>query len=177
MEKGKIIIVSGWRMIGKTTFCKSVIDQARDKGFSVCGLLSLARFNDGKKVGIDVQDLSTQEIFPLAEFNQGQESSIKTRAWVFDQERVSWGNQVLKNISPCDLLVIDELGPIEFYRQKGWTAGFDALDTHCYKLALVVIRPELIDEAKQKWPDTDIIQINSIDEIPERTEVLLNSYL
>jgi nucleoside-triphosphatase THEP1 len=29
---------------------------------------------------------------------------------------------MLKSATPCDLLVVDELGPLEFERREGWPA-------------------------------------------------------
>jgi nucleoside-triphosphatase THEP1 len=44
-----------------------------------------------------------------------------------------------------DVLVIDELGPLEFDLQTGWTASFEVLRRKRYRLALIVIRPECLD--------------------------------
>ena len=173
MYLGKIILVTGWRMAGKTTFCKEVIRSARQKGLQVRGLLSSARFEDNIKVGIDVEDLASQDKRILAEFNQGQKSDITTKSWVFDINNMVWGNNILKNINTCDFFVIDELGPLEFCRNQGWTAGFDVLDARNYQLALVVIRPELIEEAKIKWPDAPVIQIESVSEVKS----LMNNFI
>lgn len=43
------------------------------------------------------------------------------------------------------MLLIDELGPLEFNRQTSWVASFEILKRKNYKLALVVIRPEYLD--------------------------------
>ena len=175
-EANSIIIVSGWRMVGKTTFCNEVIQAARQKGLKVCGLLSFARFKDGKKVGIDIQDVFTEENYPLAVVNQGQFAEVKTDAWVFDADRVAWGNNLLETIVSCDILVIDELGPLEFFQQQGFVAGFKALKRDNFRLALVVIRPELLNEAKERWPDAQVMEINSIN-ISSHVEEAVRQYI
>ena len=175
-ETNSILIVSGWRMVGKTTFCNEVIQAARRKGLKVCGLLSFACFMDGKKVGIDIQDVFTEKKYPLAVINQGQFSEVKTDAWVFDADRVAWGNNLLESIVSCDILVIDELGPLEFFQQQGFVAGFEALKQDNFRLALVVIRPELLKEAKEMWPDAQVLEINGLD-ITSHVEEVVMQYI
>ena len=48
--------------------------------------------------------------------------------------------------------MIDELGPLEFRGEGGFLAGFQAIAAQQYRLALVVVRPELIDIARERWP-------------------------
>ena len=127
-------------------------------------------------MGIDIQDVFTEENYPLAVINQGQFAEVKTDAWVFDAERVKWGNELLEDIVSCDVLVIDELGPLEFFQQQGFVSGFEALKRDNFKLALVVIRPELLDEAKRRWPDAEVLEVNNID-ISSRTEAVVKQYI
>ena len=42
-----------------------------------------------------------------------------------------------------DLLIIDELGPLELIHQTGWQAARDVLRSKDYSLGLVVVREEL----------------------------------
>ncbi len=51
---------------------------------------------------------------------------------------------MLESATPCDLLIVDELGPLEFERNEGWPAGLAAIDSAAYKVGVVVIRPELL---------------------------------
>jgi hypothetical protein len=71
--------------------------------------------------------------------------NLKLGQWLFDPTVVDWGNQVLQSRQPCDLFIIDELGPLEFFRGEGWISAFDALRQVRYRLGVVVIRPECID--------------------------------
>ena len=54
---------------------------------------------------------------------------------------MDWGNQTLNTSTPCDVLVVDELGPLEFERGIGLQNGFTAIDSRNFDFALVVIRP------------------------------------
>ena len=59
---------------------------------------------------------------------------------------------MLEKLPPGELLLIDELGPLEFRGEGGFIAGFAAIDARHYRLAVVVVRPELLDAARQRWP-------------------------
>ncbi|HTX78151.1 MAG TPA: nucleoside-triphosphatase [Longilinea sp.] len=143
---GAILVVTGGREVGKTTFCRKVIGYYRGEGKSVSGLLSPARFENGKKTGILAVALETNEQRLLASQVEGEIDGVRQGCWTFDAEVVAWGNQQLEKIVETNLLVIDELGPLEFQRHLGWQAAFDCLKFGKFGLALVVIRPECLGD-------------------------------
>jgi nucleoside-triphosphatase THEP1 len=59
----------------------------------------------------------------------------------------------LTRTTPCDLLVVDEIGPLELERRGGWENAFDVLRGRDFALALVVVRPELVIKAQLRLPD------------------------
>ena len=89
-----------------------------------------------------------------------EQTDLKTRRWSFYPEIVDWGNQVLKNAVPCELLIVDELGPLEFERGEGWIAGLSAVDSGEYQIALVVIRPSLLKKAKKRWKISRVLDLS-----------------
>jgi nucleoside-triphosphatase THEP1 len=58
----------------------------------------------------------------------------------------------LARATPCHLLVVDELGPLEIEREEGLLKAFDVLRRGDFALALVVIRPELVVKAQLRLP-------------------------
>ncbi len=150
-------LVIGESGSGKTTFCQQVITFARQQGADVRGLLCPARFENGAKVGFDVLDLSSgaqrrlgwhRALTPQPAWTT---SAVSIGEWLLDGEALEWGNQVLRKSIPCDLLVIDEVGPLEFVAQQGWQAALQVLDSRAYRLALVTVRPSLRALARQRW--------------------------
>jgi nucleoside-triphosphatase len=85
---------------------------------------------------------------------------LHTPRWSFHAEAVAWGNAAFNAASPCDLLVVDELGPLEFERGEGWQAGLATIEAWDYRLGVVVIRPELLGVARQRWPQARVIEIS-----------------
>ncbi|MEE8357000.1 MAG: nucleoside-triphosphatase [Anaerolineales bacterium] len=151
MKPGEIIILTGKIQSGKTNFCLDLAQNAKDMGINLAGVLSPGVFHQDEKTGIDVVNLKSWERRRLAVLRGIGQIGIETRRWSFYPEIVDWGNQVLKNAVPCDLLIVDELGPLEFEREEGWIAGISAVDSGEYQTALVVIRPSFLKMANQRW--------------------------
>ena len=175
MQNPKLYIISGERKAGKTTFCRRVIDAARTAGWQVSGVLSPAVFCQGEKTGINLLDLKTGLEQQMARVRRPDEDTAFSLNWIFDPSQLKRGNEILKKAVPCDLLVIDELGPLELRHKQGWQAGIKILHEGHYRLALLVIRPELLDKALEYWPQAAVIQIRenennitALQEIQER---------
>jgi len=54
-------------------------------------------------------------------------------------------------------LIIDELGPLEFLRNKGLLAGLERLDRGEFQVACVVVRSSLLPKALQRWPEAHVV--------------------
>ena len=159
-SKGNLFILSGPREIGKTSFLISLLKQTSLLNLSTAGLISPAVFENGKKTAIDLLDLQSGITRRLAYRRKEKDEGVLTGHWTFDPEVLNWGNQVLGKSCPCDLLVVDELGPIELERGQGWQNGILALSSGNYKAAVAVIRPELIEKACQLWPQGRMLLIH-----------------
>jgi len=70
---------------------------------------------------------------------------------------MDWANQRLAEAETSDLLVIDELGPLEFFQEKGLLAGMERLDEGKYRVACVVVRSALLPNALQRWPNAIVV--------------------
>jgi nucleoside-triphosphatase len=157
------LIVTGERGAGKTAFCARLIELARAAGQQIAGVLSPAVFEHGEKIGIDVIDLRTNERRRLADRFDPAHHGPHTPRWSFHAEVLAWGDAAFSAASPCDLLGVDELGWLEFERGEGWPAGLaaiDARDARNYRWGVVVIRPELLGVARQRWPSARVIEIS-----------------
>lgn len=147
MSVPRLWLLTGARGAGKTTFCRSLAAHAHIRGWDAAGLLSPAVFEGGIKTGILVEAVRTCEIHPLASSKPHSSFDLQLGQWYFDRSILAWGNHVIESSPPCDLLILDELGPLELAHQVGWQAALNVLHRNGYKIALVVIRPELQDLA------------------------------
>ena len=160
MSSGKIIILTGDIQSGKTSLCQELAQKAKEEGIQLAGLLSPGVFHEGKKSGIDVINLNNWEQRHLAVLKEKDQTGLETQRWSFYPEIVQWGNQALENAVPCDLLIVDELGPLEFNRGEGWISGLATVDSGSFQSALVVIRPSLLKMAGQRWKIFQVIDLN-----------------
>ena len=125
----------------------------------IAGLLSPPVYVNGIKTAIEVEDLRSGERKILAVSRQGEISGIQTKRWSFDTEVLNWGNDRLAEATPCDLLVVDELGLLEFERGGGWQNGKTAIHSGKFQLAIVVIRPELIAKGRDTFENAQVMEI------------------
>lgn len=159
--KDGLTILTGGRGAGKTRTCQRWADQAIEKGWIVAGLLCPAVFEGGVKTAIDVVNLANGEQRRLASHTNRQTGFEVTDHWDFSPETMAWCSDVLGENKPCDFFIVDELGPLEFHRREGWVKAFDALQENFFRRAVVVIRPELLGEARSLWPDADIVDLKA----------------
>ena len=160
MRMGEIILLTGEFQSGKTNLCLDLYKLAQETNIRVGGVISPAVFEGDKKIAIDALDLKSGIRNRLAELRTSQQSDLETQRWSFFSDVVTWGNKMLEAAVPCDLLLIDELGPLEFQRGKGWLAGFSAIESGDYSTALIVIRPSLVVEAARRWKVSRTIDLD-----------------
>jgi len=166
MKPGKRLFLTGLPGSGKSSLCQQVIMQAKQLKIDCRGVLSPAVIENGEKVGIDLVDLSTGHRTRLADRNiHTTTSGPATTRWAFHQESIDLGNAILRDSIPCELLVIDELGPLEFERGEGWLDGLTAVDEGEYQSALLVIRPSLLTSAFARWRDAEQIEIHTPNQV------------
>lgn len=165
----RLYILTAPRGAGKTTFCRNLANQVLTIGWDVAGLLSPAIFEKEVKTGILAENVRTGESRCLASISQQSLEDIHFGMWYFDSQTLEWGNRILASSAPCDLLIIDEMGPLEFIYQKGWQSAFTILPLRKYRIALVVIRPELLEAARSAFQPTEVIDLTDRDELPAKT--------
>lgn len=143
-QNGLRVIVTGAIGAGKTTWCAGLIAYARAQGWSVAGVSSPGVFADGQKIAIDLLDLATGQRRRLANRRSTPDPASPTPNWAFAPDVLAWGDALLRGIDRADLLVIDELGPLELQHDQGWVAALPLLHRQAYRLACVVVRPSLL---------------------------------
>lgn len=159
-------LVTGERGTGKTTFCRALVQavRARPEQPDVAGVISPGVYEGGEQVGIDAEDLRTGRRRRLASLRAAGEPALSaaTKLWRFDSEALAWGNEVLRSATPCGLLVVDELGPLEFEEGRGWLAGLAAVDSGAFPAAVVVVRPRLLPDARRRWPEAEVVEVAGV---------------
>jgi len=140
----QVLLLTAPSGLGKTTACLRAVELAQARGLRVGGLLSLPVIQAGVKTAITLRDIRTGRERVLARENQDG-NGLQVGIWTFDPKSLAWGQQVLAWLKPCDLLVIDEIGPLELELGQGLTKALDVLRRGAYHLALVTVRPTLVE--------------------------------
>ena len=143
----RTVILTGERGVGKTTVCQKTVALAQARQYKCAGILTVS-CTDGARDVVDVRsgDLRRLTVEP------GTDQGVIQGRFCFDAETLTWGGDVLAQAAPCHLLVIDELGPLEVERGAGWQNVFDVLSENGFRLALAVVRPELLVRVQLRLP-------------------------
>ena len=142
----RVDLLTGPRGIGKSTICQKLVRDARQARLACAGLVTL-RASNGVR---EVLDVGTGITRGLTVAHGATGAIVVQGRFRFDPQTIAWGNEVLIQAPPGDLLIVDELGPLELRRGGGWQAAFDRLARRDFALALVVVRPELLDRAQER---------------------------
>lgn len=102
------IAVTGSPRIGKSTLVAKVVSRTK---LSVGGVLARDRRYKDRRTGFELLDLSTGMVGILADEAGDGPQLGKYRVHLDDLERI--GAQAVENALSCDLIVVDEIGPME----------------------------------------------------------------
>ena len=160
-ELGKIILITGERDVGKTILCSTLIEKLKFKGYSVAGIISPGLYNGDVKVGITALDIKSGEKVKLADYSPGWDIENPLRIWKMNSDAISWGNNVLNKSTPCDVLIIDEIGYLEFEKNSGWNKSFEILKQKGFKIAFIVVRIDLMKAALSHWEKAQTVKMEN----------------
>ncbi|HDQ34718.1 MAG TPA: DUF2478 domain-containing protein [Chloroflexi bacterium] len=147
MTHSRIVLVTGARQMGKSTLCQRVAETLRAAEVTVSGLLT-------RRTGphdLVVSEMHTGNIYPLTLPYQGA-GDPATPAFCMDPAAMARSAAALESAFPTQVFFLDELGPLELRRGAGWSNALPLLHTAQYKLAILVIRPELLDVLIARLP-------------------------
>jgi nucleoside-triphosphatase len=160
-----LVLLTGASGTGKTTWCTSLIKLARASGLNPAGIIAPAVFESGIKTGIDLLDIQSGERLRLATRRVPDRSPgapiRSTLYWRFNEDTLTWGNHLLESLPESDILILDELGPLEFLENQGLVNGLKLIDQQQHNLACVSMRPNLLATAQERWPWATILEIEA----------------
>ena len=156
------VLLTGERQVGKTTVCRQVAELARGLGYGPAGVLAPALLGeDGLPVAYHALMVSDGEQRLLAQAD-GDLSGVlslskggpRTGRYSFDADVFSWvvGRLRAAISQSCDLLIVDEIGPLELEQGKGLAPLLSDLSAGGMPL-LLVVRPELVEQLQRRLPE------------------------
>lgn len=80
-------------------------------------------------------------------------------------------NEHFATLKQYDYLIVDELGPLELERGEGLTNAVELLKSGEFEKALIVVRPHLVDKAKEIFKNSKI-EVFESDKLPKYDSLL-----
>jgi len=148
------VLLTGKRQAGKTTVCKQVAELARGLGYDPAGVLTPVLLDEGgfpaTRHALMVSD-GEQRLLALAD---GDLTGPRTLRYSFDADVLSWVIDGLRRaiLQGCDLLIVDEIGPLELEQGRGLAPLLSDLSTGRLPPLLLVVRPELTARLQERLP-------------------------
>jgi nucleoside-triphosphatase THEP1 len=176
----KIFIVTGDRASGKTSLLTALTGEFQQRQHKIGGILSPVVWMDSNRIGYDVINIQNGKRVPLCR-NEPDGTGIKIGEWIFRDDGIQFGQTALdpSSLIPCDLVIIDEVGPLEL-DNKVWATSIDRLIHSSTCPIILVVREHLIERVQDRWslvPEFvwKIEGGNSGELLKEIIEVLVNS--
>lgn len=176
LQNREVIIISGQKNKGKTTFVANLIKHLKDKNISVQGITALGVFEKNEKIGFNLQNIENEEQKHLCSVKNIGNTSIGR--FYFDEKTIQWGNTIIENIDCLQkgFVIVDEIGPLEL-KNKGWSESVEKLFLKDNIKIIWVVRKSLVKSVLRKFAisSAKIIDIekDSINEIVNN--LLLNN--
>jgi nucleoside-triphosphatase THEP1 len=155
----KFIIVTGERQSGKSTLLSRLIEILRQKKIKVSGILAIGLWQNGVRSGFDLLDLTDGTVTSLA--RRKSVNRFQKIPFVFLEKGLRAGHKALcpERCSVSDVLIVDEVGPIEL-AGKGWAPLLDPLLKLSRPVHIWVVRKGIIQDVCQKWSIIDPFIVN-----------------
>lgn len=148
----RVLLLTGNPGVGKTTVLMKTVKALKERGIHVGGMISREVREGGTRVGFEILDLTSSRRGWLAHVNQKSGPQVgKYRVNMEDLNAIG-AQAVTEAVEKCEVIAIDEIGPMELFSERFKEAVRKALESHKLVLAVVHWKAQdtLINEAKKR---------------------------
>ena len=151
LQSGKrVLIITGEINSGKTSAVEKLIFLLQSAGKKTCGVYSRGILKDNKKIGFEIVDIKSGRAKQIASVHAESNFNVSQGRYFFNVDIFDEYNKIIMNSFDEDVIIIDEIGPLELK-----DGGFFPLIQNClanFKGKLVfVIRDHLIENVLAKF--------------------------
>ena len=197
-----LFILTGAIQIGKTRWLQQTLRELENRGVLPYGVIAPGTWIEHagdqgvsyEKTGINNELLPQHEIMPFARRSDlVDDRSVQERCtqsqraqlmWAIDDSAIARVNAHFDAIAQADitkpgLLVIDEFGRLELLAGEGLTSALQLIDrgpTQPLPHALIVVRDQLLAQAKTRFADSGWGEIRPIAPGDEATRELFDAF-
>lgn len=150
VENRELIIITGEKNKGKTTFVSKVIDNLKDNCWVVQGVTAKGVIENGIKKEFYLEDISNGEQKILCSVNKI--GNTNTGRFYFNDDTFKWGEKILKSVenNKKTVVIVDEVGPLEL-KNKGWSDSIEDLFSKNEVKIIWVVRKGLVKSVLRKF--------------------------
>jgi nucleoside-triphosphatase len=159
-SRKRILLLTGSPGVGKTTVLMKTVNALKESGYKVGGMISREIREGGTRVGFEILDLQSSKRGWLAHVNQKSGPRVgKYRVNIEDLTAIG-ARAILDAVENCDVIAIDEIGPMELFSEKFREAVRKALESRRLVIAIIHWKAQdvLISEARKR-EDAEIITV------------------
>ncbi len=165
-----IFILTGGVGSGKTSFLRGLVENLRKAGIYFNGFLSLRVMTRGETEGYDLLVIREGRSQPfLRRTNSGEGQRVGP--YLMLPDGLAQANEIIRRSRAGDLLIVDEIGPLELEGRGLWPALKDALFDE-QRRSLVVIRENLLQEFRDVFARAQV-RVFEPENWPEIPKVLM----
>jgi nucleoside-triphosphatase THEP1 len=139
-----ILILTGAVHSGKTSLLRRLSAELKRRGIGVDGFLSLAAFENKEHIGYDLFDLKAETVVPFIR-RQGASGWPAVGPYSIRPNVLAEAKRKIVGHQAQDLLVVDEVGPLEIRGEGLWPALSAVLSRPSLRCLLVARRGVLED--------------------------------
>ncbi len=156
----RVLLLTGNPGVGKTTVLMKAVDLLKAQGFSVGGIVSCESREGEVRVGFEILNLSNLKRGWLAHINQNAGPQVGKYHVNLKEFEAIGVQAVTEAVDTCDVIVIDEIGPMELFSEKFRQAISKTLGSQKLVIAIVHWKAQdrLIYETKQR-KDAELITV------------------
>jgi nucleoside-triphosphatase len=142
-----LFVLTGPVHSGKTTFLRDAAARWKASGLDVGGFLSVLRADDGRDRGYDLFELKEGTSLPFLA-HEGEPDWPSVGTWYVFPPVLEKAVSILIRDSGADVLIVDEIGPLELGGEGLWPAFRKALESGAR--CLCVVREGILDSFREK---------------------------
>jgi len=149
-----ILVLAGPVHSGKTTFLRGLLPDLKALRLPVSGYLSLLVMNEGENVGYDLFDIRRGESIPFLR-TEGGAGWQRVGPYFLLPRGLEVAAAAILGLKPGEILILDEVGPMELAGRGVWPALSEALSRSSLDCLLVVRKP-LLDDFRNRLGKTPV---------------------
>ena len=148
-----LVVLTGLPQSGKTSLLAGAVSALKTRRMVIAGIIAHGLWQNGRRLGFDLEDLSNGRIFPLARRSAAtQPTPDLPTPFTFNPEALAAGFQALspERCRQAGAVIVDEIGPLEL-AGCGWGPCLPTLLALQHPLLVWVVRTHLVEPVCRRW--------------------------